>query len=93
MNPASAWNRHGSTRRLALTTAGDICLERVRVRSILSDIDAADEAAQSHSQEMSGLIRVLSLPARGIEGVRLGDPATPAGSVHGPTMVRKFILR
>jgi DNA-binding transcriptional LysR family regulator len=32
------------------------------VRSILSDVDAAEEAAHSDAREMSGSVRVLSLP-------------------------------
>ncbi|HEX6704124.1 MAG TPA: LysR family transcriptional regulator [Albitalea sp.] len=49
-----------TTRRLALTAAGETYLDRVR--SILSDLDAAEEAAHSHAREMSGSVRVLSLP-------------------------------
>jgi DNA-binding transcriptional LysR family regulator len=49
-----------TTRRLALTAAGQTYLDRVR--EILSDVDAAEEAAHSHAREMSGKIRVLSLP-------------------------------
>jgi DNA-binding transcriptional LysR family regulator len=50
-----------TTRRLALTAAGETYLDRVR--SILSDLEAAEEAAHSHAREMSGSVRVLSLPA------------------------------
>jgi DNA-binding transcriptional LysR family regulator len=49
-----------TTRRLALTAAGESYLGRVH--SILSDLEAAEEAAHSHAQEMSGSVRVLSLP-------------------------------
>jgi DNA-binding transcriptional LysR family regulator len=49
-----------TTRRLALTAAGQAYLDRVR--EILSDVDAAEEAAHSHTREMSGKIRVRSLP-------------------------------
>jgi DNA-binding transcriptional LysR family regulator len=49
-----------TTRRLALTAAGQAYLDRVR--EILSDVEAADEAAHSHAREMSGMIRVLSQP-------------------------------
>jgi len=49
-----------STRRLALTPAGEAYLDRVR--GILSDIDAAEEAVHSHAREMSGSVRVASLP-------------------------------
>lgn len=49
-----------TTRRIALTAAGETYLDRVRC--ILSDLEAAEEAAHSHAREMSGSIRVLSLP-------------------------------
>jgi DNA-binding transcriptional LysR family regulator len=49
-----------TTRRLALTAAGETYLDRVR--AILSDVDAAAEAAHSHACEISGKIRVRSLP-------------------------------
>jgi DNA-binding transcriptional LysR family regulator len=49
-----------STRRLALTPAGEAYLDRVR--GILSDVDAAEEAVHSHAREMSGSVRVASLP-------------------------------
>lgn len=49
-----------STRRIALTPAGQSYLERVR--SILGDIAVAEELAQSHAGEMSGSIRVTALP-------------------------------
>jgi DNA-binding transcriptional LysR family regulator len=49
-----------SSRRLALTSAGEAYLERLR--GILSDIDEAAEAAHSQAREMSGSVRVLSLP-------------------------------
>jgi len=39
-----------TTRRLALTPAGETYLERVR--DILSDIDEAEEAAHSHARDM-----------------------------------------
>ena len=47
-----------TTRRLALTDAGETYL--ARVRHILTDIDEAHSAAQSHTQEMSGVIRILT---------------------------------
>lgn len=47
-----------TTRRLALTDAGQTYL--ARVRHILSDIDEAHAAAQTHTQEMSGVIRILT---------------------------------
>lgn len=49
-----------STRRLALTAAGEAYLDRVR--GILFDLEAAEEVAHSHAHEMSGSVRVLSLP-------------------------------
>ena len=49
-----------TTRRLALTDAGEAYL--ARVRHILNDIDEAHAAAQAHAQEMSGLIRILTPP-------------------------------
>jgi len=49
-----------STRRLALTAAGAAYLDRVR--GILSDVVATEEAAHSHVHEVSGCVRVLSLP-------------------------------
>lgn len=49
-----------TTRRLALTAAGEAYLDRVR--DILADLEEAEEVAQNHSREMSGCVRVLSLP-------------------------------
>jgi DNA-binding transcriptional LysR family regulator len=49
-----------STRRLALTTAGDAYL--VRLRGILTDIDEAEQATHDHSTQMSGTVRVRALP-------------------------------
>lgn len=49
-----------TTRRLALTPAGEAYLERVR--SILGDIEEAEEAVHEHAREMSGSVRVLALP-------------------------------
>jgi DNA-binding transcriptional LysR family regulator len=49
-----------STRRLALTAAGDAYF--VRVRNILSDIDEAEKETHDHSTQMSGTVRVLALP-------------------------------
>jgi DNA-binding transcriptional LysR family regulator len=49
-----------STRRLALTPAGEAYLERVR--TILGALDAAEEAVSEHATEMSGSVRVLALP-------------------------------
>jgi DNA-binding transcriptional LysR family regulator len=49
-----------TTRRLALTAAGQTYLDRVH--DILLFVDAAEEAAHSHACEMAGKIRVLALP-------------------------------
>jgi DNA-binding transcriptional LysR family regulator len=49
-----------TTRRLALTQAGEIYLERVS--AILSEIDDADALVQAQTQEMNGTIRVLAPP-------------------------------
>lgn len=49
-----------TTRRLALTDAGETYL--ARVRHILNDIDEAHAAAQAHAQEMSGTIRIMTPP-------------------------------
>jgi DNA-binding transcriptional LysR family regulator len=49
-----------TTRRLALTPAGEAYLDRVR--GILAELEEAEEAARSHAREMSGSIRVSSLP-------------------------------
>jgi DNA-binding transcriptional LysR family regulator len=49
-----------STRRIALTAAGEAYVDRLR--GILSDIDEASEVAHSQAREMSGSVRVLSLP-------------------------------
>jgi DNA-binding transcriptional LysR family regulator len=49
-----------TTRRQSLTPAGETYLGRVR--AILADIDAADAAAQTHRNEMSGTLRLLAPP-------------------------------
>lgn len=51
---------HRSTRRLSLSAAGEIYL--VRVRSILSDIEEADQAVSAQTQELAGVLRVLAPP-------------------------------
>jgi len=50
-----------TTRRLSLTPAGEVYLNRLR--SILGDIEEADAMAHAHSREMSGTVRVLALPS------------------------------
>ena len=47
-----------TTRRLALTDAGDAYLSRLR--HILSDIDEAQSAVQAQSGNMAGLVRILT---------------------------------
>jgi DNA-binding transcriptional LysR family regulator len=49
-----------TTRRLSLTPAGEVYLNRLR--PILGEIDEADAMAHAHSREMSGTVRVLALP-------------------------------
>jgi DNA-binding transcriptional LysR family regulator len=49
-----------TTRRLSLTPAGEMYLDRVR--GILSDVEEAEESAHSHARDMSGSVRVLSMP-------------------------------
>jgi DNA-binding transcriptional LysR family regulator len=61
-----------TTRRLSLTPAGEVYLQRLR--SILSDIEEADAIAHSHSREMSGTVRVLALP---VVATHIIAPAIP----------------
>ncbi|WP_101049555.1 LysR family transcriptional regulator [Macromonas nakdongensis] len=49
-----------TTRRLALTEAGQAYLGRVR--NILQDIDEADAAAGAHTRELSGVLRLHAPP-------------------------------
>lgn len=49
-----------TTRRLALTPAGQAYLGRLR--AILGEIDEADAMVHAHSREMSGTVRVLASP-------------------------------
>ena len=49
-----------STRRLALTDAGQLYLNRVR--HILQDIEEAEEIASAHTQELGGLLRLHATP-------------------------------
>jgi DNA-binding transcriptional LysR family regulator len=51
---------HRSTRKLALTDAGETYLGRVR--AILQDIDEADALASAHTRELAGTLRVLCQP-------------------------------
>jgi len=52
---------HRTTRRIALTDAGAAYLDRVR--QILQDVDEADAIASAHTTELSGRLRVHTLPA------------------------------
>jgi DNA-binding transcriptional LysR family regulator len=61
-----------TTRRLSLTPAGEVYLQRLR--SILGDIDEADALAHAHSREMSGTVRVLALP---VVATHIIAPAVP----------------
>ena len=49
-----------TTRRLALTPAGEAYL--ARLRAILGEIDEADAMVHAHSREMSGTVRILVTP-------------------------------
>jgi DNA-binding transcriptional LysR family regulator len=49
-----------TTRRLALTPAGEVYLGRLR--HILGEIDEADTIAQAQSREMCGTVRILTMP-------------------------------
>ncbi len=51
---------HRSTRRLALSVAGENYLQRLRI--ILQDIDEADQAVSSQTHELAGLLRILAPP-------------------------------
>jgi DNA-binding transcriptional LysR family regulator len=62
-----------TTRRLALTPAGENYLSRLR--HIISDIDEADTLAQAQSREMSGTVRILTMP---MIATHILAPAIPA---------------
>lgn len=49
-----------TTRKLALTDAGEAYL--LRVRSILADVEEAESAAAEHTQELQGTLHVLATP-------------------------------
>lgn len=51
---------HRSTRRIALSEAGESYLGRVR--AILQDIDEADTLAHQHTQELSGELHLMTTP-------------------------------
>ena len=49
-----------TTRHVSLTEAGEAYL--ARVRQILSDVDEATAIAQAHTEELSGVLRLLASP-------------------------------
>ena len=49
---------HRTTRRVALSEAGELYLERVR--KILDDVEQARELVSSHSEQLSGVLRISS---------------------------------
>ena len=51
---------HRSTRRLSLSAAGEVYA--ARVRSILSDIEEADQAVGAQTQALAGVLRLLAPP-------------------------------
>ena len=51
---------HRSTRRLSLSAAGEVYA--TRVRSILSDIEEADQAVGAQTQALAGVLRLLAPP-------------------------------
>ncbi len=51
---------HRTTRRLSLSDAGETYLSRVR--AILQDIDEAHEIASAHTQDLSGMLHVMTQP-------------------------------
>lgn len=51
---------HRTTRRLSLSDAGETYL--ARVRAILQDIDEAHEIASAHTQDLSGMLHVMTQP-------------------------------
>jgi DNA-binding transcriptional LysR family regulator len=73
---------HRTTRRLSLTPAGEVYLNRLR--AILGDIDEADAMAQAHSREMSGTVRVLAQP---VVGTHIIAPAIPSFQRQHPEVV------
>ena len=51
---------HRTTRRLSLSDAGETYLSRVR--AILQDIDEAHEIASAHTQDLSGMLHIMTQP-------------------------------
>lgn len=51
---------HRTTRRLSLSDAGETYLSRVR--AILQDVDEAHEIASAHTQDLSGMLHILTQP-------------------------------
>ncbi|MGV3494089.1 MAG: LysR substrate-binding domain-containing protein [Ramlibacter sp.] len=77
-----------TTRRMSLTSAGEAYLGRLRV--ILSDIEEANAAAQSHSQEMSGTVRVLAPP---VVATHILAPAVAEFQRRYPRILLEFDVR
>lgn len=70
-----------TTRRLALTPAGKAYLDRLD--GILARLEEAEEVARSHALQMSGSIRVSSLPGL---ATHLVAPAVAAFRRHHPNV-------
>ncbi len=70
---------HRTTRRLALTDAGEQYLERVR--AILLEVDDAEAMATSASTEPRGIVRVLVPPALAVHQIA---PLLPAFRARHP---------
>lgn len=51
---------HRTTRRLSLSDAGETYL--ARVRAILQDVDEAHEIASAHTQDLSGMLHIMTQP-------------------------------
>ena len=51
---------HRTTRRLSLSDAGETYLSRVR--AILQDIDEAHDIASAHTQDLSGMLHIMTQP-------------------------------
>jgi DNA-binding transcriptional LysR family regulator len=51
---------HRTTRKLSLSAAGEIYLERVRV--VLQDIDEAERIANCQNHQLAGVLRILAPP-------------------------------
>lgn len=56
-----------TTRRVSLTEAGEAYL--ARVRQILSDVEEATAIAQAHTEELSGVLRLLAAPVLSVHAL------------------------